>query len=138
MTGINTLGVFSPTKQALDQDLTGNVIRARIPELATVPPSFVHPPWRLSAQMQPIVGRVVGEGYPPPIADRDPAVAELKRRIAVVRKLSETRRQSDAVQEKHGSRRKPSSPVRRRPTPVGEDAERVSPGQLPLLPLSQD
>ena len=130
-TGINTLRIYSPTKQALDQDPTGSFIREWVPELAAVPTSFIHQPWRMPTDMQRAVGCLVGRDYPAPIVDHDSAAAAAKRRIALVRKLPETRRQADAVQEKHGSRRRPPQPARRRRDPA---AAPNTAGQLPLMP----
>ena len=132
-TGINTLRIYSPTKQALDQDPTGAFIRTWVPELAAVPSSFVHQPWLMPTVTQIAIGCLIGRDYPAPIVDHNIAAAEAKRRIALVRHLPETRRQADAVQERHGSRRNPSPPTRRKPSP---SAEKPTSAQLPLMSLA--
>ena len=51
-TGINTLRIYNPTKQAVEQDPRGVFIRRWVPELARVPPAYVHMPWTMPADMQ--------------------------------------------------------------------------------------
>ncbi|MFX9104969.1 FAD-binding domain-containing protein, partial [Acinetobacter baumannii] len=45
-TGINTMRIYNPVKQAYDQDPLGRFVRAYLPELACVPDAFIHEPWR--------------------------------------------------------------------------------------------
>jgi deoxyribodipyrimidine photo-lyase len=44
-TGINTIRMYSPTKQAKDQDPDGIFIRKWLPELAKLPTEFLFEPW---------------------------------------------------------------------------------------------
>jgi deoxyribodipyrimidine photo-lyase len=74
-TGINTIRIYNPVKQGLDQDPTGRFIRAWLPELAPVPDAFLHEPWRW-----PDAARLAGR-YPAPIVD--PAAAARAAREAV-------------------------------------------------------
>jgi deoxyribodipyrimidine photolyase len=55
-TGINTLRIYNPTKQALEQDPGGVFIRRWVPELAGVPSVFVHMPWTMPADAQRMAG----------------------------------------------------------------------------------
>jgi deoxyribodipyrimidine photo-lyase len=95
-TGINTLRVYSPVKQGLDQDPSGNFIRRWVPELATVDAVSIHEPWK--------TGELAG--YPPPIVDHKIAAAFAKDKLYALRKKPETRAQADEVQKKHGSRKR--------------------------------
>ena len=45
-TGINAIRIFSPIKQAYDQDPDGRFVRDWIPELAQIEDAFVHEPWK--------------------------------------------------------------------------------------------
>jgi len=79
-TGINTLRIYSPTKQALDQDPQGLYIRRWVPELGT-------------------------SAYPQPIVDERSALAEAKRKLYGLRATPEAKGEAGAIQQKHGSRR---------------------------------
>lgn len=67
--GVNTIRIYNPVKQGLEQDPEGIFIRKWVPELAHLPTPFVHEPWKMTAleaafhQFQP------GESYPLPMVD---------------------------------------------------------------------
>ncbi|GAB5520454.1 MAG: deoxyribodipyrimidine photo-lyase [Rhodothermales bacterium] len=111
--GINTLRVYSPTKQAQDQDPDGVFIRRWVPELEDVPDSYIHQPSLMPAFVQQEAGCMIGKDYPLPIVDHKAAVAEAKAKVYAVRRLPETRAEAQQVMERHGSRR---GPRRRRAT----------------------
>ena len=104
-TGINTLRIYNPTKQAIEQDPRGIFIRRWVPELAGVPPAYVHMPWTMPISVQQASGCLIGRDYPPPIVDHALAVREAKRRLAVVRGTAESRAEARDVARRHGSRR---------------------------------
>jgi deoxyribodipyrimidine photo-lyase len=60
-TGINTIRIYNPVKQGLDQDPTGAFTRRWVPELAAVPDAFLQEPWHWegAARLR----------YPAPIVD---------------------------------------------------------------------
>ena len=104
-TGINTLRIYNPTKQAVEQDPRGVFIRRWVPELAGVPPAYVHMPWTMPVDVQRASGCIIGSDYPPPIVDHALAVRDAKRRLAVVRNDHAARSEARGVAERHGSRR---------------------------------
>jgi deoxyribodipyrimidine photo-lyase len=104
-TGINTLRIYNPTKQAVEQDPRGVFIRRWVPELAGVPPAYVHMPWTMPADVQQVAGCVIGHDYPAPLVDHAAAVREAKRRLAVVRNAPAARSEARGVAVRHGSRR---------------------------------
>ncbi len=77
-TGINTLRIYSPDKQAEDHDPDGEFVRRWVPE-----------------------------GGGPRIVDHATAYKLARARMADFRKQPEMKRQAKAVQVKHGSRKKP-------------------------------
>jgi deoxyribodipyrimidine photo-lyase len=89
-TGINTLRIYSPTKQARDHDPQGVFVRRWLPELGT-------------------------PAYPAPIVDERQALAAAKERLYALRRSPEARAEADAIQQRHGSRRSglPPSGARR-------------------------
>jgi deoxyribodipyrimidine photo-lyase len=63
-TGINTIRIYNPVKQGLDQDPTGAFTRRWVPELATVPNAFLQEPWKW-----PGAAGLLGRRYPEPVVD---------------------------------------------------------------------
>jgi deoxyribodipyrimidine photo-lyase len=63
-TGINTIRIYNPVKQGLDQDPTGAFTRRWVPELATVPDAFLQEPWKW-----PGAAGLLGRRYPEPVVD---------------------------------------------------------------------
>jgi deoxyribodipyrimidine photo-lyase len=104
-TGINTLRIYNPTKQAVEQDPRGIFIRRWVPELARVPPAYVHMPWTMPADVQRAAGCIIGGDYPPPLVDHAAGVREAKRRLAAVRGDPAARAEARDVATRHGSRR---------------------------------
>ena len=85
-TGINTLRIYSPTKQALDQDPSGEFVRRWIPEYGS-------------------------DAYPAPIVDERAAMKHAKDRMYGLRATPLAQAQADAVQQKHGSRKSGLTPT---------------------------
>jgi deoxyribodipyrimidine photo-lyase len=104
-TGINTLRIYSPTKQALDQDPDGAFIRRWVPELARVPLALLATPARMDAAGQAAAGCVIGSDYPVPVVDEKAALAYAKERMYGLRAQPEARAEADAIQDRHGSRK---------------------------------
>ena len=99
-TGINTLRIYSPSKQALDHDPQGLYIRQWVPEIGTA-------------------------AYPRPIVDERTAVAAAKDKLYGLRRTLEAQTEASAIQSKHGSRKSglpPTATTRRRTrtTPDGQ------------------
>ncbi len=96
-TGINTMRVYNPVKQAIDQDPTGAFVRAHVPELATVPDGFIHEPWRWPGAATLC--------YPPPIVDHAAAAKAARDALYARRKSSGHREAAREIASKHGSRK---------------------------------
>ena len=79
-TGINTLRIYSPAKQALDHDPQGVFVRRWVPEFGT-------------------------PAYPAPIVDERAALKHARDRLYGLRATPEARAEASAVQHKHGSRK---------------------------------
>lgn len=104
-TGINTLRMYSPTKQARDQDPEGIFIRRWVPELARVPLPYLAEPWTMPPEVQALAGCRIGQDYPAPIVEEKSALRAAKERMYGLRARAEARLEADAVQARHGSRR---------------------------------
>ena len=134
-TGINTLRIYNPTKQALEQDPRGVFIRRWLPELAGVPPAYVHMPWTMPAEVQQAAGCVIGRDYPLPLVDHAAAVREAKRRLAAVRGDPQARAEARNVARRHGSRRDARGAMQQ--DPVRRSLARDAKGRPPPPPDPQ-
>ncbi len=101
-TGINALRIYNPVKQGYDQDPDGQFVRRWLPELESVPDTFIHEPWKW-----PSAETVLGDRYPYPIVDHLQAAEAARQRLARVRKRVGHRREARDVYDRHGSRRRP-------------------------------
>jgi deoxyribodipyrimidine photo-lyase len=110
-TGINTLRMYSPIKQSLDQDARGEFIRRWVPELAQVRDVFVHEPWRMPTAAQAEAGCLIGRQYPAPVIDHAEAVRHARVKFAELKRRAEHRAEARAVFERHGSRKRPGTDV---------------------------
>ena len=93
-TGINTLRIYSPAKQAREHDPDGSYVRRWVPEFGTA-------------------------AYPAPIVEERAAVTAAKQALYGLRASSETQQEAQAIQQRHGSRKSglpPSSVQQRRST----------------------
>ncbi len=110
-TGINTLRIYNPVKQGLDQDPTGAFTRAWVPELADVPDALLQEPWRWdgAARLR----------YPAPIIDVKQAAALARDRVWAVRQGEGFRQQAAQVARKHASRKDAKGRFRRDPVNGG-------------------
>jgi deoxyribodipyrimidine photo-lyase len=112
-TGINTLRMYSPTKQAQDQDPEGLFIRRWVPELARVPLPYLAEPWKMDVRVQHMAGCTIGLDYPLPIVDDKLAMKAAKERMYGLRTTQAAREEAGDVQARHGSRKSGLSQTRR-------------------------
>ncbi|KEF34786.1 hypothetical protein RDMS_05015 [Deinococcus sp. RL] len=96
--GINRVRIYSPTRQAREQDPDGAFIRRWVPELADVPGDFLHAPWEWSGATR--------LAYPPPVVDEGKAGAAARARIYAARESEAFETEARRVYQKHGSRKK--------------------------------
>ena len=104
-TGVNTPRIYNPVKQGYDQDAHGVFTRRWVPELADLPDSFLHEPWKAPQDVLEKAGVRLGETYPERMVDHDQAAREARARIGALRKGEDHREAARAIQAKHGSRK---------------------------------
>ena len=114
-TGINTLRMYSPTKQAQDHDPHGVFIRRWVPELARVPLPYLAAPWTMDIAVQRMAGCFIGHDYPAPVVDDKTAMKAAKDRMYGLRSTAVAHQEAGQVLARHGSRKSglPPTPQRR-------------------------
>jgi deoxyribodipyrimidine photo-lyase len=98
-TGINTLRMYSPAKQAADHDAEGVFVRRWVPEIGST-------------------------AYPRPIVEERSAIANAKRRMHALRGTTPARDEAQAIQDKHGSRKSGLPPIKRARVKPADTAQR--------------
>ena len=99
-TGINTIRIYNPVKQGLEQDPKGVFTRRWVPELVPVPDEFVQEPWRWDGE-----GRVVGAVYPKPVVDLASATRSARERVWSIRKKAGFAEKAGSIVTRHASRK---------------------------------
>ncbi|MAD06049.1 MAG: deoxyribodipyrimidine photolyase [Gammaproteobacteria bacterium] len=105
-TGINTLRIYNPIKQSMDQDPDGVFIRKWVPELAGLLGPMIHTPWQATELEQLAAGCVIGRDYPEPIVDHAEASRWARSRFATVRASTAGKTDRQNIVTKHGSRKR--------------------------------
>jgi deoxyribodipyrimidine photo-lyase len=68
-TGVNTLRVYNPVKNALEHDPDAEFIKKWIPELSKLPTQLIAQPWLLNPLEAAMYQFKIGEDYPAPIIE---------------------------------------------------------------------
>jgi deoxyribodipyrimidine photo-lyase len=104
-TGINTLRIYSPAKQAREHDPLGEYQRRWLPELGTA-------------------------AYPAPIVDERTALARAKEALYGQRRSPAAQAEAERIQDKHGSRKsglpstaRPVAKLKRQPPSAADEAQ---------------
>ena len=114
VTGINTIRIYSPLKQSLDQDPHGEFIRHWVPELAALDDSTIHEPHDAPAMLLQMSGIELGQDYPYPIVDPKQSYQIAKERIYSWRQKPEVKQFARGIISKHASRKNAHFPMQHR------------------------
>ena len=101
-TGMNTIRIYNPVKQGLDQDPAGAFTRQWVPELAGVPDAHLQQPWTWDGS-----DTVLGRNYPKPIIDPVAAAKTAKDAVYGRRRAHRGDAETEAIVQKHASRKRP-------------------------------
>lgn len=104
VTGVNTIRIYNPWKQASDVDPDGVFVRRWVPELSDVPA-----PWHLRPHEAPPLVRMAIGDYPPPVVDHASAYRAARERVYAAKRRPDVRREVARVLARHvagGGRRR--------------------------------
>jgi deoxyribodipyrimidine photo-lyase len=109
ITGMNSIRIYNPMKQAVEHDPNGAFVRRWCPELRNIPDVYLHEPWKWDGAANP-----VGKTYPSRVVDFEASARAARDRIWAVRKDRTNKAETAKVIAKHASRK---APTRRRRSP---------------------
>ena len=101
ITGINTIRIYNPTKQAQEHDPEGVFIRQWCPELAPLPTAVLFEPWTMTAMDEIMYELVIGQDYPAPIVDTKLSYRRASDRLWAWRKRSDVKREAKRILRRH-------------------------------------
>lgn len=104
-TGINTLRIYSPIKQAQDQDATGAFVRHWLPALKNVPQTWIFEPYLMPKGLQLQYGCVLDKDYPAPLITIKDAIKQARSKISSARAKASDKTETQRVIKKHASRK---------------------------------
>jgi deoxyribodipyrimidine photo-lyase len=100
-TGMNTLRIYNPIKNALDHDSDGLFVKQWIPELRDVPVPNIHTPWLLSPEEQLLFNCEIGKDYPAPIVDIETTQKTATAFMWGFKKSSASQEESQRILKRH-------------------------------------
>ncbi len=103
-TGINTLRIYNPVKQAQDHDPRGEFVRHWLPALKNIPDTWIFEPWLMPHNLQLKYGCVLDKDYPMPVLNVDYAIRRARLNLTALRKDDDVRKEAQLIVKKHGSR----------------------------------
>ncbi|WP_309668862.1 deoxyribodipyrimidine photo-lyase/cryptochrome family protein [Gemmatimonas sp.] len=106
-TGINTIRIYNPYKQAEEHDAAGAFVRRWVPELSALSDADLVRPEQTPLMMQQMMGCVVGRDYPLPIVHHETAYAFARDRMHAIKLAAQRSGSAQRVYDRHGSRRTP-------------------------------
>ncbi len=100
VTGINTIRIYNPDKQAQEQDENGDFIKKWVPELACIPAPLIFEPWKLTPMEKQMYG-LNKNIYPEPIVDIETSAKAARDRLWNWRKKPEVRQDKSRILATH-------------------------------------
>lgn len=108
-TGINTLRIYNPIKQARDQDPEGKFVRQWLPALKNVPNMWIFEPWLMTPDLQKRYGCLIGQDYPAPIIAVETAIKFARSQMSAAKQTANNSQETQRIVQKHASRKFKSS-----------------------------
>jgi len=100
-TGVNTIRLYNPYKQAEEHDPGGQFIRKWVPELQSLPLPFVYRPDRMTPLDQRFHSFTLDADYPAPVVDVDKAAAHAREHLWKTKRSDAVRSENSRIIRRH-------------------------------------
>ena len=101
VTGINTVRIYNPLKQAQEHDPQGYFVAHWVPELAHLPMPLRHSPWQATALEAEALDL---RAYPAPMVDLEQAMREARKALYRAKRSPEARKEAQRILAMHVQR----------------------------------
>ncbi|OAQ38406.1 FAD-binding protein [Pedobacter psychrophilus] len=101
VTGVNTIRIYNPIKNAEEHDVDGVFVKQWLPELNNIPSNLIYEPWKLSQMEQELYHCKIGETYPFPIVDLEESRKYASDIIYGLRKSQAVKKEGKRILKKH-------------------------------------
>jgi deoxyribodipyrimidine photo-lyase len=103
VTGINTVRIYNPIKNAEEHDTEAIFIKEWLPELKNIPTNLIQEPWKLSVIEQQLYECEIGKHYPAPIVDIEATRKYASDIVWGYKKKDDVKKEGKRILEKHVS-----------------------------------
>ena len=101
LTGINTVRIYNPTKNAIEHDPNADFIKKYLPELKELPNALAIEPWKVSLMEEEMYNFKYGETYPERIVNIEETRKFALKKIYDHRKLLSVKDESERILNTH-------------------------------------
>jgi deoxyribodipyrimidine photo-lyase len=97
VTGINTIRIYNPVKQAQDHDPQGLFVKKWLPALEKVPLPLLHQPWLMTQMEQQTYECKIGYEFPAPVIDLTLAAEHARKQLWKLKNKPEVKKHNAAI-----------------------------------------